>query len=389
MYSYCYSDFISDKILFLFIIAYRARLHALPPPEALRSVMPYVSERMRKRRAFADKELETVMFERERQVEDEKVKIMQSAVGHHLPPAGTTPAPSPMDPSKNRQLMGQLSPTEFLQRIFPAVNPNVLELVWQGCGGDLERAIEQIVSNNSMSNLHAAHMAQQMALQHRLMAAQMAAMTGGKLPGGRVVPSGANLPHALQGVAGAGALPEHPQVCQAALLQHQAAQQGAHAAKQVGSSESAFTTPVVKPGGVVGQQMVASALPPGFPVGHPAAIAGLYSYQAAQAALVARMCPNGQPSLPGHPHLGQAVPGRNQNCSPADPKELLSQKSAFSANLVPPAASPTESSLSPSSSQAGSSGTPLPKSPGMESPQSCSDGAKSPIKFSVESIIGK
>ena len=333
------------------------------------------------------------MFERERQVEAEKVKMMQSGVGHHLAPIAGTTTSSPMDPSKNRQLMGQLSPREFLQRIFPAVNPNVLELVWQGCGGDLERAIEQIVSNNSMSNLHAAHMAQQMALQHRLMAAQMAAMTGGKLPGGAVVPSGANLPHALQGAAGAGAgagaVPEHPQVCQAALLQHQAAQQQAHATKQVGSSESAFTTPVVKPVGLVGQQMVASALPPGFPVGHPAAIAGLYSYQAAQAALMARMCPSGQPNLPGHPHLGQTVPGRNQNCSPTDPKELLSQKSAFSANLVPPASSPTESSLSPSSSQAGSSGTPLPKSPGMESPQSCSDGAKSPIKFSVESIIGK
>ena len=328
------------------------------------------------------------MFERERQVEAEKVKMMQSAVGHYLSPTGTTAAPAPIDPSKNRQLMGQLSPREFLQRIFPAVNPNVLELVWQGCGGDLERAIEQIVSNNSMSNLHAAHMAQQMALQHRLMAAQMAAMTGGKLPSGGVVPSGANLPHALQGAAGAGAIPEHPQVCQAAIRQHQAAQQQAqHASKQVGSSESAFTTPVVKPGGVAGQQMV--ALPPGFPVGHPAAIAGLYSYQAAQAALMARMCPNGQPNLPVHPHLGQTVPGRNQNCSPTDPKELLSQKSAFSANFVPSATSSTESSLSPGSSQAGSSGTPLPKSPGMESPQSCSDGAKSPIKFSVESIIGK
>ena len=377
-------------MLFLFITAYRARLHALPPPEALRSVMPYVSERMRKRRAFADKELETVMFERERQVEAEKVKMMQSAVGHHLSPTGTTAAAAPIDPSKNRQLMGQLSPREFLQRIFPAVNPNVLELVWQGCGGDLERAIEQIVSNNSMSNLHAAHMAQQMALQHRLMAAQMAAMTGGKLPGGGVVPSGANLPHALQGAVGAGTIAEHPQVCQAAILQHQAVQQQAqHATKQVGSSESAFTTPVVKPGGVAGQQMVASALPPGFPVGHPAAIAGLYSYQAAQAALMARMCPNGQPNLPVHPHLGQTVPGRNQNCSPTDPKELLSQKSAFSVNVVPSATSSTESSLSPSSSQTGSSGPPLPKSPGMESPQSCSDGAKSPIKFSVESIIGK
>ena len=74
--------------------------------------MPYISERMRKRRAFADKELETVMFERERQVEAEKVKMMQTAVGHHLSPTGTAGAVSAaMDPSKSRQLMGQLSPS--------------------------------------------------------------------------------------------------------------------------------------------------------------------------------------------------------------------------------------------------------------------------------------
>ena len=357
--------------------------------------MPYVSERMRKRRAFADKELETVMFERERQVEAEKVKLMQQtavAGQHHphLPPVPTAAAVTSaavMDP-KSRQLMGQLSPKEFLQRIFPAVNPNVLELVWQGCGGDLERAIEQIVSNNSMSSLHAAHMAQQMALQHRLMAAQMAALTGGKLPGGggMVVPPGGNLTHSLPG-GGAGAAGAVPgEVCPAALLQHQvAAAQGKH----VGSSDSAFSTPAsAKPGGPPGHtQMVAPPLSAGFPVGHPAAIAGLYSYQAAQAALMARMCPNGQPNLPGHhpPRLGQSVSSRsNQD----DHKELLSQKSAFSCGGVAPARTPESSSLSPASSRAGSSGA--SKSPGgMESPQSCSDGAKSPIKFSVESIIGK
>ena len=42
-------------------------MHALPPPEALRSVTPFMNERMRKRRCFADKDLEVVMMERERQ----------------------------------------------------------------------------------------------------------------------------------------------------------------------------------------------------------------------------------------------------------------------------------------------------------------------------------
>nr|KAG5686242.1 hypothetical protein BaRGS_031722 [Batillaria attramentaria] len=47
---------------------------------------------------------------------------------------------------KSRALLGNMTPRDFLQRIFPAHNPNVLELVWQGCGGNLERAIEQLAS---------------------------------------------------------------------------------------------------------------------------------------------------------------------------------------------------------------------------------------------------
>ena len=46
------------------------------------------------------------------------------------------------------------------------------------------------------------------------------------------MPSGANLPHALQGAAGAWTIPEHPQVCQAAILQHQTAQQQAQHANE-------------------------------------------------------------------------------------------------------------------------------------------------------------
>ena len=128
-------------------------MHALPPPEALRSMTPYMNERMRKRRCFADKDLEMVMIERERQFEMAKSRaapVSQSPLGgFHAGMAATGACgifpPSPMM-SKPRALLGNVSPRDFLQRIFPSHNPNVLELVWQGCGGNLERAIEQLAS---------------------------------------------------------------------------------------------------------------------------------------------------------------------------------------------------------------------------------------------------
>ena len=84
-------------------------------------MMPYVSERMRKRRCFADKELEAAMLERERHLES------------------NTRGPIEAIPSAY-----QMAPREFLRSVFPVVNVNVLELVYQGCGGSLERAVEQI-----------------------------------------------------------------------------------------------------------------------------------------------------------------------------------------------------------------------------------------------------
>ena len=126
-------------------------MHALPPPEALRSMTPYMNERMRKRRCFADKDLEMVMIERERQFEMAKARaapISQSQleVFQAGMSGGCGVLPESSLTSKPRSLLGNLSPRDFLQRIFPSHNPNVLELVWQGCGGNLERAIEQLAS---------------------------------------------------------------------------------------------------------------------------------------------------------------------------------------------------------------------------------------------------
>ncbi|KAK6188901.1 hypothetical protein SNE40_004982 [Patella caerulea] len=119
------------------LAGYRTRLHALPPPESLRNMVPFVNERMRKRRCFADKELEMVMLERERQAEIVKTR----ANGEQISNATN------LDANKSRLLLGNMTPREFLQRIFPTHNPNVLELVWQGCGGNLEKAIEQLASS--------------------------------------------------------------------------------------------------------------------------------------------------------------------------------------------------------------------------------------------------
>ncbi|CAI9740064.1 serine/threoninepakD-likeprotein and mab-3-related transcription factor 2-like [Octopus vulgaris] len=49
--------------------SYRSRLQCLPSPESIRGVLPYMNERMRKRRCFADKELEVVMYQREQEAE--------------------------------------------------------------------------------------------------------------------------------------------------------------------------------------------------------------------------------------------------------------------------------------------------------------------------------
>ena len=92
--------------------AYRARLHALPPPEALRSMFPYLSERMRKRRAFADKELEVVMFERERQIEAEKLRAN-----------GLMAQAAALDPARSRQLLGHHVPEGLPPEDLPHRQP--------------------------------------------------------------------------------------------------------------------------------------------------------------------------------------------------------------------------------------------------------------------------
>jgi len=141
------------------LTAYRARLHALPHPDTLRNIMPYISERMRKRRAFAEPELEAVMFERERQAEVVKVhnafpaSVLSTGAGVQLKhiPAHLTDAllckATPEATTSNRTF----DQHGFLQRIFPNVNLGLLEHVWQICGGNLEKVIEHVANHPHMT----------------------------------------------------------------------------------------------------------------------------------------------------------------------------------------------------------------------------------------------
>ena len=304
---------LSCSSLFL-VAAYRARLHALPPPEAIRGMMPFMSERMRKRRAFADKELETVMYERERQVVSEK---MRSNPG---PPP--TPPAAPTSPIEAASVARQMAPREFLQRTFPMVNPNVLELIWQGCGGNLEKAIEQIVSNSAISTMHATYMAQTNALQQRLMA--------------NMVPGAAKLPAAMYPASFPGVTPgAAPQMSLCQPLK--------------GSPNSAFT-PNVRSHPVA---------PPAHNQGPPSASPPFVSPVAYSAA--ALLASRGV-ALPDHRSAFQCTPLR----SPRSPDSVSSTSSSPSSSSFEKP-SPTSSASSPVTS--------MP--------------SKSPIKFSVESIIGK
>ncbi|XP_002732510.1 doublesex and mab-3 related transcription factor 3, truncated-like [Saccoglossus kowalevskii] len=104
-----------------------------------------LSERLRKRRCFADKELDTtILLDRERQF-----RFLQSVSGAAPSLINSQYSGTPMVlrtlPKVN------IAPKEFLTRIFPDQSPSVLELVLQGCGGNLEKAIEQVVGTMRQS----------------------------------------------------------------------------------------------------------------------------------------------------------------------------------------------------------------------------------------------
>ena len=131
----------------------------------------------------------------------EKMKTGPAPAAAAAAAAAAAPTSGLQEALRSRQLLGQGSPREFLQRIFPTVNPNVLELVYQGCGGNLERAIEQLVSSGgggAAAQAAAAAAAaaasnpglQQIAIQQRLAAAAAMAAANKASMGNMTVPNG-------------------------------------------------------------------------------------------------------------------------------------------------------------------------------------------------------
>ncbi|KAJ8306468.1 hypothetical protein KUTeg_017013, partial [Tegillarca granosa] len=97
--------------------------------------VPIINERMRKRRCFADKDLDAAMYEQERQMEYitsvNKQETIKQDMTKHLSLLESRGIPKEM--SSQRAL---------LQHLFPNYNQNVLELIWQGSEGNMERTIQ-------------------------------------------------------------------------------------------------------------------------------------------------------------------------------------------------------------------------------------------------------
>ncbi|XP_014675559.1 PREDICTED: doublesex- and mab-3-related transcription factor 2-like [Priapulus caudatus] len=116
----------------------RSARYRFPASDNTRQTLPFMSERMRKRRAFADKELNDIMYEQERHLAAEKSHLAASL---QLPDAAMVAARGGGG--------GGLTPQDFLMRTFPQLNASVLELIYQACGGDLQKTIEKIVISSS------------------------------------------------------------------------------------------------------------------------------------------------------------------------------------------------------------------------------------------------
>ena len=107
---------------------------------------PSVSERMRKRRAFADKDLETTMLQRECQwslmyAAQAGLSRLQPPFSDHLRTVQASTAPlteSPVElPSQTKH---------FLRRLFPNHSPATLDAALRCSGGNLRVAIENLVT---------------------------------------------------------------------------------------------------------------------------------------------------------------------------------------------------------------------------------------------------
>ena len=114
--------------------AQQRHIQTVPPTYSFQSHLAYLNERMRKRRCFADKQLDTAMFPKE-----------SFALGIHGRFGRDVPKYSHRIGATEREYQMHL-----LKKIFPSMNENVLELVWRAHGCSLEKTIEHLVQTMSL-----------------------------------------------------------------------------------------------------------------------------------------------------------------------------------------------------------------------------------------------
>ena len=98
-------------------------MHNLPSTGNLQTLLPFASERMRKRRCFADKDLDMAMYEREKSFEETVLKA-----GTFLPHSGLVGAPA----------------VTLLHRYFPMLDERLTQYVYNCCGQNLNAAAMQL-----------------------------------------------------------------------------------------------------------------------------------------------------------------------------------------------------------------------------------------------------
>ena len=108
-------------------------MHGLPSPHAIHTLLPFASERMRKRRCFADKDLDLAMYEREKSVND--AMLNAPVVAPVAAPAAAAAAPN--DAGVNVATM-------TLQRCFPMLDQKLVQYVYHCCGKDLNATAMQL-----------------------------------------------------------------------------------------------------------------------------------------------------------------------------------------------------------------------------------------------------
>ena len=97
-----------------------------------------LSERLRKRRCFADRELDSTIL-----MNDVRQPQLSGNTGSVIPHVTDFTRFSPKASGVHEKLV--------LKRLFPAINEQVMELMWQACGCDFGKCFQQMLRSTQLS----------------------------------------------------------------------------------------------------------------------------------------------------------------------------------------------------------------------------------------------